>query len=281
MRARTPVDINKGFAKLQGRLRRGRGAGRAHRRHRRDGQLPDVRPEHLGRRHQQQGLQVDHQQEAQLPEPVPRLPGRVRAGVDVQGGLDCRRRCRAGYSLQRLLPLPVGLPDRRVARRRTTSREAFGTISIPPGDPGVLRHGLLQVRLRDVAARGRAAPEEGRQGPVHPDGQGASASASRPGSTCPARRTAGSRTGPGRRPTGRPTKDFYCAKAKTGYPEVAARPTRSARPTCCSCPRRTASTAGPTAAATRPTSRSARATRWSRRCRWPGSTPRSPTAARW
>jgi hypothetical protein len=78
----------------------------------------------------------------------------------------------------------------------------------------------------------------------------------------------------------RATKDFYCAKAKTGYPEVA-RATRSGRPTCCSCPRRTASTAGPTAAATRPTSRSGRATPWSRRCSWPGSTPRSPTAARW
>ena len=44
-------------------------------RHRRDGQLPDVRPEHLGRRHQRQGLQVDQQQEGRLPEPVARVPG--------------------------------------------------------------------------------------------------------------------------------------------------------------------------------------------------------------
>ena len=92
-RARHTGDINKGYAT---KLKADSGAvvvmDVQDRRDRRDGQLADVRPEHLGRRHQHQGLQVDHQQEEQLPEPVARVPGRVRAGLDVQGGHRCPRR---------------------------------------------------------------------------------------------------------------------------------------------------------------------------------------------
>ncbi len=267
-----------GLRQVQGGLRRGGRARRADRRHRGDGQLPDVRPEHLGGWHQQQGLQVDRQQEEQLPEPVPRLPGGVRARLDVQGDLDAGGG--PGRLLaERLVPLPLGLPDRRVAEGELRVRGVRHDL-VPPGDPGVLRHGLLQVRLRDLAARGRAAPEEGRQGPVHPDGQGLRSRSRRPGSTCPARRTAGSPTGPGRRPTGGPPRTSTAPRRRPATP-TSRRATRSGRPTCCSCPRRTASTAGPTAVATRPTSPSGRATRWSRRCSWPGSTPRSPTAAPW
>ena len=46
---------------LQGRLRRRRGDGRAHRADHRDGQRPDLRPQRLGRRHLRQGLRQAHQ----------------------------------------------------------------------------------------------------------------------------------------------------------------------------------------------------------------------------
>ena len=154
------------------------------------------------------------------PQPVARLPGRVRARLDVQGDLDAGRG-QGRLLAERLVPLPVGLPDRRAAEGNYESRGASARSSFAPGDRGVLRHGLLQVRLRDVAARGRAAPEEGRQGPVHQDGQGVRPRQADRARPARARPTAGSPTGPGSRPTGRPPRTSTARKAKTGYPDVA------------------------------------------------------------
>ena len=153
---------------------------------------PDLRPEHLGRRHQHQGLQGDHEQEEQLPDPVARLPGRLRARVDVQGRLDAGRG-QGRLLAERHLPLPVGLPigghvedelrvrgvrHDRSCSGRSRSRATRSSTSSP-------------TRL---AERGRRSARAGRQGPVHRDGQGLRPRARRPGSTCRARRAAGSPT---------------------------------------------------------------------------------------
>ena len=106
------------------------------------------------------------------PQPVAGVPGRVRAGVDVQGRVTLPAAVKAGYSLNGSYHCPSSYSIGGHAEGATTSRRATASISMLPRDPGVLRHGLLQVRLRDLAADGRAAPEEERQGPVHQDGQG-------------------------------------------------------------------------------------------------------------
>ena len=78
---------------------------------------------------------------------------------------------KAGYSVQRVLRLPVGVLDRRDPEAELRVAGLRRHLDVPR-DPGVLRHGLLQVRLRDLAADGRAQGEEEREGPVHRDGQG-------------------------------------------------------------------------------------------------------------
>ena len=83
----------------------------------------------------------------------------------------CRRRCRAGYSLHGSYHVPVALPDRRHAQGQLRVAGLRHHLDAP-GDRGLLRHDLLQVRLRDVAAPGRLHPKKRRQGPVHRDGQG-------------------------------------------------------------------------------------------------------------
>jgi penicillin-binding protein 2 len=196
--------------------------------------------------------------------------------LDVQGGVVARA-VKAGYSLQRLLQLPVGLPDRRHAQGNYESQATAS--SRCAGDRGVVRHDLLQVRVRDVAAPGRAAPKKGTKDPFTEMAK-AYGLGKPTGLDLPSESDGRIADRAWKRAYWKATKDFYCAKAKTGYPEVA-RKDPSGRHTCCSCPRRTASTGGPTAVVTPPTSRSARATRRRRRCRWRASTRRSPTAARW
>ena len=160
----------------------------------------------------------------------------------------------------RLLRLPVGVLRSAGRRRRNYESQGYGVISM---------HRAIQVSCDTVFYKfayetwlreGGLHAEEERQGPVHRDGQGASGSASRPGSTCPASRTAGSPTGPGSAPTGRPPRTSTAPRRRPATRRSRSKDPR-ARRTCCSCRRRTASTAGPTAAVTRRTSRSGRATR--------------------
>ena len=185
---------------------------------------------------------------------------------------------KAGYSRERVLRLPVVLLDRRGAQAQLRVAGLRHDLDAAR-DPGVLRHGVLQVRLRDVAADGRAEGEEEGQGPVHRDGQGVR---SRPHH----------RAGPAgrvRRPHRRPGLEARLLEGDEGLllregedrlPRGGAQGPAPGRVPAAALAARTASTATPTAAATRPTSRSGRATRRPRRCRWRASTPRWPTAAR-
>ena len=83
------------------------------------------------------------------------------------------------------------------------------------GAADLLRHVLLPRRLRLLAAVRRRRRRRERQGPAGRRTPRSSASASRPASTCPARRRAGSPTGTGSWPTGRPTRTTTARSAKT------------------------------------------------------------------
>ena len=70
--------------------------------------------------------------------------------------------------------------------------------------------------------------EEERQGPVHRDGQGATGSAQPTGLDLPGESDGRIADRAWKRAYWKATKDFYCAKAKTGYPEVARKDPRRA-----------------------------------------------------
>ncbi len=186
---------------------------------------------------------------------------------------------KAGYSPARLLRLPVVVLHRRLpeAQLRVAGLRPDPDV---PGHRGVLRHGLLQVRLRDLAARGRAAPEERREGPVHRDGQGLRAGqAHRAG---PAQRV--------RRPDRRPGLEEGLLEGheglllRQGEDRLPGR--REDRPGARRVP--AAAVQGelrrrlrlPRRGRGQLRDRAGRHHR-RRRCRWPGSTRRSPTAAPW
>ena len=187
---------------------------------------------------------------------------------------------KAGYSLNALVRLPVGVLQVGGRAKRNYESQGYGADrrckrAIEVSCDTVFYKFAYETWLRD----GGLSAEDEREGPVHRDGEGVRARQARPGSTCPASRTAGSPTGPGSAPTGRRPRTSTAPRRRPATRRSRAR-TRAAPPTCCSCRRRTAPTATPTAAVTRSTSRSGRATRRRRRCRWRGSTRRSPTAAR-
>ena len=178
---------------------------------------PDVRPEHLGRRHQHQGLQGDHQQEEQLPEPVARLPGRVRARVRRSRSSRRRRRSRPATRCNGTYPCPSAYPIGGTLKAQLRVRGVRHDL-VAAGDRGVLRHGLLQVRLRDVAARGRRCTRRRARRTRSPRWPRRSASARRPGSTCRARPAAASPTAPGSRTTGRPPRTSTAPRPRPATP---------------------------------------------------------------
>ena len=205
--------------------------------------------------------------------PTCRVPSRAfRPRVDVQGRLV------AGGAQGPATPCTAPTPARRASRSADTIKnnyesEAFGRHQPAAGHRGLLRHGLLQVAYDDWLQRGRASRGPRPPGPVHRDGQGVRPR--REDRARPARR--GPR--PDLRPrrasttTGRPSASDACKGAQT-RPRARDDSSWAIDEENCS-PRATS-----TAPVTRPTSPSARATRRSPRCRWRGSTPRSPTAAR-
>ena len=163
----------------------------------------------------------DHQQEDQLPAAQSRA---------IQGQSAPARRSRwsrlpaavkAGYSLQRHLPLPVSRTRSAARFKATTSREALRH-HLPRAGPS--RSPATPSSTSSPTRRGcggrrctrRRAPRT--RSPRWPR---PSASASRPASTCPARSDGRIADRAWKQAYWKATKDFCCAKAKTGYPEVA------------------------------------------------------------
>ena len=220
MRARTAGDINKGFAKLQGRLRRRVVMDVRDRRDRRDGQLADVRPERLGRRHQQQGLQVDHRARRTTTRTSPRafqgqfapgstfkvvsLPAAVKAGYSLNGTYDCPSAYPIGGHAQ-------GNYESRGLRRRSRSRRA-----IEVSCDTIFYRFAYETWLRD----GRLHAEEERQGPVTEMAK-AFGLGKPTGIDLPSESDGRIADRAWKQAYWKANKDFYCAKAKTGYPEVA------------------------------------------------------------
>ena len=211
-----------------------------------------------------------------LPQPVPRLPGRVRAGLDLQGG-DPPGGGQGGYSVHASYDCPSAYSIGGTPKRNYES-QGYGVISmlraIQVSCDTVFYKFAYETWLRMGGLKAKKKAKDPFTQMAKAYGLG------RPtGLDLPSESDGRIADRAWKRAYWKATKDFYCAKAKTGYPEVARKDPVPGPPTCCSCPRRTASTAGPTAAVTQPTSPSARATRPPPRCRWRASTPPSPTAA--
>ena len=119
---------------------------------RRDGQLPDLQPGRVDRRHLRPGVPRAVRHRARRADPEPGHPGRVRARLDLEGDLDRGRhrgtgtRCTAATTARA-----------RSTSTATPSTTDFGNLrasmSLHQALVHVLRHGLLQVRLPDLAAR--------------------------------------------------------------------------------------------------------------------------------
>ncbi len=143
---------------VQGRRRRHRrprvqdGPRRGH------GLQPDVRPEHLGRRHLRQGLRAAHRQGVQRPADEPGDPGPGRPGLHLQGHPH-RGRGQRRVRLRRELPLPELLRDRRPGLQEL--RVPGPRLHHPrPGPRSLLRHRVLRPRPPAVDQGRRAPPEE-------------------------------------------------------------------------------------------------------------------------
>ena len=104
---------------VSGRLRRRRGDGREDRSGHRDGELADVRPLGLGRRHRQQDYRRSRASRPTTRRSS-RAPGRLRPGLDVQGGVVASGRQVRRATPARPVPLPSSLTMRTDRSSRTT-----------------------------------------------------------------------------------------------------------------------------------------------------------------
>ena len=143
-----------------------------------------------------------------------------------------------GFSPEHPARLLVRLPGRQPLVQELRVR-VLRLDRVRPGPADLLRHVLLPRRLPLLAAVRHRRGRRERQGPAGEDGQSSTASASPPASTSPVRPAAGSPTGTGRRPTGRPTRATTARSARS-----------RATTSCTSSPASSASTATPTAPVT-------------------------------
>ncbi len=119
----------RGQRHVQGRLRVDRRHGGEDRAPGRPGELPELRPVGLPRRGLRRGVRAAGRRVARRAAGVPRHPGRLRAGVDVQGGVDGGGG-RGRLPADRRLPVPRRVrPARRQAQlrgRRPRARSPCG-----------------------------------------------------------------------------------------------------------------------------------------------------------
>ena len=187
---------------------------------------------------------------------------------------------KAGYSLQRLLQLPVRLSHRRHAQGATTSREGYGVISMRRAIEVSCDTVFYKFAYETWLRQGGLHPKKGTKDPFTQMAK-AFGLGKPTGLDLPSESDGRIADRAWKRAYWKATERLLLRQGEDRLSRGRAQGPASGRRTCCSCPRRTAPTAGPTAAVTPPTSRSGRATRRRRRCRWHGSMPPSPTAARW
>ena len=160
-----------------------------------------------------------HEQEAQLPEPVARLPGRVRAGVDVQGGRRCRPRCEAGYSLNASYPCPSSYSIGGTPKANYES-QGYGTISMLRAIEVSCDTVFYKFAYETWLRMGGLHPKKKAKDPFTEMAK-AFGLGKPTGLDLPAESDGRIADRAWKQAYWKATKDFYCAKAKTGYPEVA------------------------------------------------------------
>ena len=228
--ARDPERAGRGQPGRHLRRRRGHDHHRPDSRH---GQLPDLRPQHLDRRHLQPGVQEPVRHRAWRADTQPRHPGRIRPRLHLQGHLGRRPPLADGMSAAGPYSCPGSVTIAHHTFNNWTTKN-LGPMSLHDGAGLVLRHGVLPGRLPDVPARQLQSELRGERARAHPedaeDGGELRGSAGTRGSTCRSSRPAPSPPGSGCTTTGSSTSTTGASTATPTAATSSRSPTTTAGP---------------------------------------------------